>query len=187
MPVRNDFTMDASRCADLERLCKMRGYKMKGCRNALLHIYGYFYCKAHGMEADVLGAVQGLNERFTESFKTSEVKSIVRSVQAAYKAHLQDPAKGYNYKHESIIELLDITENEQAEMLVLITPAEKKARKNSRERAARRDESGMTKRQADKAYLVKHIKELKESGMKQKDIAEMLRITKGTVSKYLKL
>ena len=186
IPVRNNYTMDASRCADLEWLCKMRSYDMTGYKNFMLHIYGYFYCKAHGLEGDVLGAVQALNERFTEPYKTSEVKSIVRSVQAAYKAHLQNPAKGYNYKHESIIDLLDISEEEQKEMRVLITPGEKKARKNEQRRQARRQENGMTKRQADKAYLVKQVKELKEGGMKQKDIAEKLGITKGRVSQIVK-
>ena len=186
-------------CDDIETLCRERGYALSKLelRNNTLHIYAVSLMMVYQDQRAAGILVEQLNALFDVPLEDEEVTSIVRSAAQAYKRftdYLQLPEDqqtlpfrpGYHYKHETIIELLDIDEKEQKKLKTLISPEEKKARKNARERAARRDESGMTKRQADKAYLVARVKELKERGMKQKDIAEMLGITKGTVSKYLK-
>lgn len=190
-------------CDDIEALCENRRYFIakRKRRNATLHIYAFSLMMVYQNQSTASGFVEQLNALFDEPLEKAEVERIVQSATAAYKDftdYLQLPedqrpvlekyaAPGYHYDHKTIIKYLKITKKEQKRLKTLISPEEKKARKNARERAARRDESGMTKRQANKAYLVERVKELKECGMKQKDIAEMLGITKGTVSKYLKL
>lgn len=51
----------------------------------------------------------------------------------------------------------------------------------------KRNEEGLTSRQQQKKELINKVKELKQQGLKQVEIADKLGITKGTVSKYLKL
>lgn len=64
---------------------------------------------------------------------------------------------------------------------------EKYRRKNIKRNEARRNDEGLTSRQQQKKELINKVKELKKQGLKQVEIADKLGITKGTVSKYLKL
>lgn len=64
---------------------------------------------------------------------------------------------------------------------------EEKYRRNKKRNEARRNEKGLTSRQQKKKELINKVKELKKQGLKQVEIADKLGITKGTVSKYLKL
>lgn len=50
-----------------------------------------------------------------------------------------------------------------------------------------RNEAGLTPRQQQKAEKIHAVKEFYNQGYKQCKIAEKLNITKGTVSKYIKL
>ena len=71
-------------------------------------------------------------------------------------------------------------------MTTLIAKREKYDRRNAKRNQARRNEAGLTKREQSKQDLIAKVKELKQKGYKQIDIANELGITKGTVSKYLK-
>ena len=91
---------------------------------------------------------------------------------------------GYWYKNETLIERLCITKLEQKHMKTIIGTDEKYKRKN--EKRTPRNENGLTKREQQKQDLINKVKEFKEKGLRQKEIAEKLGIAKGTVSKYLK-
>lgn len=57
---------------------------------------------------------------------------------------------------------------------------------NKQARDKRRNNVGLTTRETNKCIKILKIKYLKEKGFKNIDIAKILGITKGTVSKYLK-
>ena len=63
---------------------------------------------------------------------------------------------------------------------------EEKYRRNN-ERRTPRNEEGLTPKQAELKELKTKVLELKQQGYNQSKIADKLGITKGTVSKYLKL
>lgn len=72
-------------------------------------------------------------------------------------------------------------------LLTIISTIVKYDRNNKKRNEARRNEEGLTSRQQQKKELINKVKELKQQGLKQVEIADKLGITKGTVSKYLKL
>src|SRR3712207_223073 len=63
---------------------------------------------------------------------------------------------------------------------------EVKRRNNEQHKAKRRNENGLTKRQQEKADKIKAVKELKDKGLMQKEIAKELKVTQQYVSKILK-
>ena len=94
---------------------------------------------------------------------------------------------GYWYKNETLIERLELTEEEQKHMKTIIGVRVKYDRNNERRSKVRRNEDGLTVREKQKQELINKVKELKLQGIKQIEIAKEVNITKGTVSKYLKL
>lgn len=91
---------------------------------------------------------------------------------------------GYLYKNSTLIERLNITEEEQRELKTIIGTIEKYKRNNKRRNKARRNENGLTKKQQELQELKVKIEELKEQGLKQSQIIEVLGIT---LYKYKKL
>lgn len=180
------YSLNKGRCADLERLCELRDYNMTGYRNRIVHMYTYFLFCIHECDKIVTNKVQELNDEFTEPLSDKELRSIVRTCKRAYDDHLKDYKKGYNYKHETIIELLEITLDEQQHMATLISPYLKNERQKATRKAQRRNDEGLTKRQADKAYMLERVQQLIEAGYKQKQIAEILEVSKGRVSQIVK-
>ena len=96
---------------------------------------------------------------------------------------------GYWYKNVTLIYLFQISREEEKKLKLrtIISTEEKYDRKNEKRREDRRNENGLTSREQSKEDLINQIKELKSQGLKQVDIADKLGISKGTVSKYLKL
>ena len=72
-------------------------------------------------------------------------------------------------------------------MTTIIGRDEKKRRQLVRERASRRNEEGLTSRQAEKQRKIEDVKTLFKQGLKQIEIAEILGLSKSTVSKYNKI
>lgn len=180
----NEYTLNKTRSMDIEKLCSLRDYEMNGQRDTILYIYHYYMLLIHKDEQVALYNTLNLNDRFTESLTEKQVKTYVKSSIRAYKEHLEDKKKGYNFKHETLVKLLSITPEEQKEMDAIIGTREKYDRKN--EKRNPRNEEGLTSRQAAKEELIKKVKELYEQGYKQKDIAEKLELTKGRVSQIVK-
>ena len=94
---------------------------------------------------------------------------------------------GYNYKNETLIEILNITDDEMKVMTTIIGPNEKLRRKLVKERKARRNEDGLTQREQQKQDTIKAVQELKEQGLTQKKVAEMINKGLRTVKSYWNL
>ena len=125
-----------------------------------------------------------------------EVKKATKSGEKAWKKWssnfgesgqwIEGSRKGYNYKNETLIEKLHITESEQQQLKTIISKGVKLERKNETRRKARRNENGLTARQQAKAEKAKIIKKLLEEGLKQKELAQILGITQQYISKVAK-
>jgi len=69
----------------------------------------------------------------------------------------------------------------------IIGPKEKKRRQLVKERESRRNEEGLTQREKQKQDTIRAVQELKEQGLTQKKVAEMLNKGLRTVKSYWNL
>lgn len=180
----NFYTLAISRSRDLEMICVLRDYDIKGSRNTLLHIYAYQMMLIHKDLNVAKDVTKSLNEKLVEPLSNQEITVLCRSVYKAYQNHLKDKVKGYNYKNETIIERLRITAAEQKNMKTLIETREKYNRNN--ERRTPRNADNLTPRQAQKKELIRQVQSLVAQGLKQIQIAKKLGVTRGRVSQIIK-
>jgi hypothetical protein len=191
-----------ARASDIETLCRLRNYDVKGYRNSLLHCYAYWKgIYIRDMEA-LSNIVYELNDRFIEPLKQSEVDAMIRSVDRAiekfidYEQGLRSGEDkrvsrkmkergGYWYTNETLINMLDITEEEQRHLKTIIGTKEKYRRNNIRRRKERRNEAGLTAREQKKIDTMKAITELREQGLTVREIAERVGLTVKGVEYYL--
>lgn len=197
----NSYSLHVARAEDLETLCKLRNYDMKGHRNMVLHCYAY-WIGIYERDNEVLAErVNGLNNKFREPLKDSEVKAILRCVPKAIDKFLEyeqgirsgkdkrvtkgmKDKGGYWYKNETLIERLKITEKEQKYMKTIIGIRVKYDRNNSRRTP--RNEKGLTNKQQELEDLKGKVIELKEQGLSLRKVADRLSITLGKVQRVLK-
>lgn len=184
--LRNSYTLHKARAEDIATICYLRDYKVSGLRDTILYIYHYYMMQIHHNEDVALYYTLNLNDLFSEPLTAKEVKSYVKSSVRAYYEHQKDRTKGYNFKNDTLIKKLQITEHEMTQLKTIITTDLKYERNNKRRQAARRNEDGLTARQADKEYMLERVKQLQEKGYKQKQIAEFLEVSKGRVSQLVK-
>jgi len=167
----------AARAVDYKKITILRGRDVEGFRNTMLHLYSLTQRGLVGTQEELELKVREMNDVFKESMPISEVKSIVKNVWK----------KPYKYKTKTIVKKLKITPEEQRHLITLIEQDEKNIRNNEKRRNDRRNDDGLTSREQGKIDVINQVKALKQQGLKQVQIAEQLGITKGTVSKYLKL
>lgn len=188
LPTKNLYTLNMSRIEDFKRIVSLRKGDIVGCRNTLIMLYSYHYRLVNEVTVEELIKVtKEFNKSFREPYKVKELISVCRSVNRTVKHFQEDNSKGYKFTNKYIINALDLEEHEQSKLLTIISTRVKYDRKNKKRNEARRNEEGLTSRQQQKKELINKVKELKQQGLKQVEIADKLGITKGTVSKYLKL
>lgn len=180
----NIYTLYKARANDLELLCKLRNYDLKGMRNNILFIYHYFMMHIHRNEQVALYKTLNLNDRFIDPLTKGSVKSYIQSSVRAYYEHLEDKTKGYNYKNETLIDLYNITPEEQEQLETIVSRREKYDRNNKRRTP--RNEEGLTPRQAKKKETINQVKALHEQGLKQVEISKELGLSSGRISQLLK-
>ena len=197
----NAYSLHMARAEDLETLCKLRKYDVKGHRNMIIHCFAYWKGIYIRDEFELQNVVIELNNSFIEPLKENEILSIVRSVGKAIDKFLEyeqgirngedkrvtkgmRDKGGYWYKNETLIDRLCITKLEQNYMKTIIGIDEKYKRKN--EKRTPRNENGLTKREQEKQDLINKVKVLKKQGLKQIEIAKNLGITKGRVSQIVR-
>lgn len=148
--LKNTYTLNYSRCRDLEKLVELRiNKKEEGWRENLLFLYrlNLLYC---GLEAKTaLDMTLSLNKKFgiplemEEIINATENAEGIASVYHRLKENYKDTYNtnlnqylynggAYIYSNKTIIEELKISEEEQAHLLTIIDANEKKNRRYKR-------------------------------------------------------
>jgi DNA-directed RNA polymerase specialized sigma subunit len=92
---------------------------------------------------------------------------------------------GYWYTNDRLIEMLDITEDEQRHLKTIISKGERQRRQNEARKKARRNKAGLTQREQQKQDRIKAVKELAEQGLNQTEAAKEIGITKARVNQII--
>lgn len=195
----NSYTLHLARAEDIETLASLRGYDIRGHRNAFTHLYSYWKGIYIRERAELQHTVSNFNKSFLEPLRESEVKAIVKSTEKAiekfidYEQGIRSGDKkriskamrergGYWYTNDRLIELLEITDHEQSKLKTIISAQEKNRRKTKARYNSRRNADGLTLRQQQKQDNIDRVQELAKQGLKQVDIAKQLKLGKSTVS-----
>ena len=112
----------------------------------------------------------------------SELKAFVRNGLKKVEEH--NEGQKVLPKSETIIEWLDISEDEQRELITLKSKKIKQENNNAQRREKRRNSEGLTSREQQKQDLIKKIQILKNQGLKQKEVSEKLNKSIRTIKNY---
>ncbi|MGU8620382.1 DNA-binding response regulator, partial [Clostridium perfringens] len=176
------------RIQDIIKLCELREYDLKGHRELILFLYRYYLCSFTEDIEKALSDVLELNSMFRQALSEREVIRATRSAERCY----LDKNKQYKYKNETLIELLEITEEEQKYMIIIISKEEYKRRKRIRNKNSYDGEKakkiyqeklksqGKLNEKEKISQRREKIKDLLDEGLKQKDICLLLNISKPT-------
>lgn len=200
----NPYTLAFNRMLDMQTLIEMRvnfipKEDQKWGRETLLFLYRYYACIYCTNPKEALRKTLELNSKFVKPLPIREAVRATRSAEKMY-LHKDDPeaikkailrkfkTAGYNYKNTTLIKLLDITKEEQKHLRTIIDAEEKERRRVEKRRAA-----GMVDREtylnqcADAVSVnVAKAKELKAQGFTHQQIADILNVSKMSVTRYLK-
>ena len=171
-----------ARIMDIIKICELREYDLKGHRELILFLYRYYLCYFTEDINKSLNDTLELNSMFKQSLKAKEVIRATKSAETVFK----NKNKDYKYKNATLIELLDITKEEQEQLKTIIDTRVKLDRKNTIRREKRRNADGFTKREQQKKDTYKSIQFLKSQGLTQKEITQQLKISLRTVKNHWK-
>ena len=166
-----------ARIQDITKLCELREYDLKGHREIILFLYRYYLCSFTEDVQKALEDVLELNSMFIAPLKENEV---IRATRSAEKCYLD---KNKEYKYDTLIELLEITEYEETKMSTIISKNEYKRRNNEynkkKYQEKLKEEGKLSKKEEVKVRREK-IKDLLAEGLSQKEIYTSLKISKRT-------
>lgn len=182
-----------ARIQDIIKLCELREYDLKGHREVILFLYRYYLCTFTEDLTKALNDVLELNNMFTQPLKENEVIKATRSAEKCY----LDKIKEYKYKNDTLIELLEISEEEQTYMTTIISKAEYKRRKRIRNKKnydsnkAKKNyqeqlkTQGKLSKKEEISQRRAKIKSLRKQGFKNKEIALMLELPIKTLERHI--
>ncbi|MBY7009176.1 helix-turn-helix domain-containing protein [Clostridium botulinum] len=200
----NFYTLYSLHYARLNDILKLQEIRKGYCRNSegiliengqrefMCFLYRYWNCCYSNDTKQALQNTLEFNQGFKNPLERNEVENITIQAERAYTEWLLDSPSGvykrggYNYKNETLIEKLNITDAEIKLLTTIIGLNEKNRRKKEKRKIERRNEYGLTKRQQQKQDRLKEILELKAQGLKQIEIAKKIGISRQAVSKLLK-
>ena len=166
-----------TRFKDIKKLVEIRNYEMTGYREVTLFLLRYFMNVYHGDDDLVMEEILEINNSFTEPLEKDEV----------FKATLSGATRAtenvYKYSNDKLIKLLDITPLEQKQMATIISKSEKYYRNNKSRRDNRRNEEGLTNKEAERIKNEKDILELKRKKYTLKQISKELNLSISYVKK----
>lgn len=196
------YSLHYARLRDIVTLQKVRdGYcrnengnlVKSGQREFMCFLYRYWSCCYEANKEKALENTLDFNKNFKVPLDYKEVESATKSAEKAYEAWLKDRPSGtykcggYNYKNDTLIEKLNITDEEMKILETIIGKKEVKRRNNERtkkkQKAKRRNKDGLTKRQEKKLNKEKKIKKLLSKGFGVREISRKLDINVSTVSR----
>lgn len=186
LPTKNLYTLNKSRIEDFKTIVELRNYDVEGYRNSLIMYYSYHYRLIYDVTVnELIEEVKTFNNSFKKPYNARQLVSVCRSINKTVKHFREDNTKGYKFTNKYIIDSLNLTEEEQRKLKTIISTEEKYRRKNTKRNAARRNEEGLTPKQAELQELKVKVLELKASKVKNKDIANKLGISIKTLERYI--
>ncbi|QPJ86737.1 DNA-binding response regulator (plasmid) [Sarcina sp. JB2] len=186
--VHRERSLYYARLQDLIKLCELRENNLKGHRELILFLYRYYLCYFTEDIEKSLNDTLELNNMFKQPLSENEVIRATKSAEKVYR----DQNKNYKYKNGTLINLLEITEEEQKEMKTIISKEEYKRRENIRGKKNYKEKLRTKGKLTEKEKISQRrekIKDLLAKGLKQKEIYMRLNISKRTCIndiKYLK-
>ena len=176
------------RIQDIIKLCELREYDLKGHRELILFLYRYYLCSFTEDIEKALNDVLELNSMFRQALSEREVIRATRSAERCY----LDKNKQYKYRNETLIELLEITKEEQRYMTIVISKEEYKRRKRIRNKNSYDGEKakkiyqeklksqGKLSEKEKISQRREKILDLLDKGHTQKEIYTLMKISKRT-------
>lgn len=191
--------LNTARLGDFLKLIELRKGNIEN-RNVLTYDYAFTLGLTGISENGAVVATLQVNELFTDPQSTKEAtRTALRGYEDAcryweafkengYRQHGLDRLLIKPKKNTTLIRHHAITEEEQEHLATIIGKVESYARKveKRRKNGMRTMQQYNDERANKKNKLLEEVKTLKEAGLKQKDIAEKLGITKARVSQLLK-
>lgn len=192
--LKNIYNLHYLRFMDLKTLVRLRNGEMPDMREISCFLYRYWQCCFISDPEQALQETLDFNSILKYPLKEKEVIKATKSAEKAYRAWAEGKGNGlykrggYNYKNDKLIDLLQITLDEENQLETIISRGEKYRRNNKRRRQDRRNEEGLTSRETQKIKNMEKIKELvkKHPFIKQSEIAEKLGLAKSTINEYMK-
>ena len=182
-----------ARILDIIKLCELREYDLKGHRELILFLYRYYLCYFTEDIEKALYDTLELNSMFRQPLSEKEVTRATKSAEKVYKEQNKD----YKYKNETLINLLEITDEEQKEMKTIISKDEYRRRKRLRNNKAYDSKkakekyknklkiNGKSTKKEQIELQRNKIKSLREQGFKNKEISQKLNITQKTLERHV--
>lgn len=172
--------LEIKRVRDLEYLHEI-GHFNEDRRKRGVFFYALFVLRASGRFDVAAKMAYEFNAALKKPLSTEIVENQISSV--------KQNGFNYKYKRETLVGQLEIDKltREQQEGLRAIMPqAIKYERQYAYKKKMRRNKKGLTTRKAAKEDNYNKVKTLLQQGLKQKDIASKLNITKGYVSQIVR-
>lgn len=199
--IHNLYTLHHARLQDIVKLQELRNVGSVDYRRRMCFFYRYYSCLfTHDKELALKNTLD-FNSKFAEPLTEKEVLQASAAAEKGYEEWLSNKAedflkpvwnpeegtyniKGYNYTNTSLIRQLEIMEEEQMQMSTIFSKKVKLIKYNTKRKADRRNENGLTLREQQKEDTKNKIKELKSQGFTQKEVAEKLNKGIATVKRY---
>ena len=172
------------RIQDIIKLCELREYDLKGHRELILFLYRYYLCSFTEDTQKALDDVLELNKDFRHPLREKEA---IRATTSAERCYL-DKNKEYRYKNDTLIELLEINEEEQRHMTIIISKKEYKRRDRVYQKKKYQEQLKAQGKITEKErifQLREKIKSLKLEGLKNKEITSMLKLPIKTLERHI--
>lgn len=185
--LKSKTTLNYARLKDLNRILELRDYDLTGIRNSFLMFYTTYYILVNNSNYDdTLQEIKIIASRIKSKHCTSlsELKSFVRNGLKKVEEHKE--GKKVLPKSETIIEWLEITEEEQRELITLKSKEIKQENNNIQRRNKRRNKEGLTLREQQKKKKEREIKGLIKEGLNMNQISKELGINRSTLSRSYK-
>ncbi len=202
--VVNFFTLYSLHYARLRDLVSIQKSRQGLCRNEegslvktgqrefMCFLYRYWSSCYEKDKEKALQNTLEFNKEFNLPLDDAEVIRTTKSAEKAYEFWLKDSPSGsyrrggYNYKNKTLIDKLNIIDEEMQTLETIISKKEVKRRNNEQHRARRRNEDGLTPKQAELKILKEKIFNLRKKELSIRNIAEVLEVSKSKVSRLLK-